>query len=235
MKRSDLILIAVIAAAAAPFFLSSVPAEFYNYLNTTHPYFLAFLKFAILSTLGEMLGLRIKSGCYTSQGFGIPPRAILWGFYGVWIAVAMKTFSWGAPVAAEALLGVDGVVEAMRGEFTPEKLLGAFSISVMMNTLFAPIFMTLHKITDAHIVKCNGSLAALKTPFSMRESLVNLDWETQWSFVFKKTIPIFWIPAHTITFLLPVSQQVLFAALLSIFLGVFLSIAVVISRNKKRA
>ncbi len=234
MKRTDLILVAVIIAAAAPFFLSSVPGECYNYLNATHPYFLAFLKFAVLSTLGEMLGLRIKSGCYTSPGFGIPPRAILWGFYGVWIAVAMKTFSMGAPVAAEAL-GADGVVAAMKGGFSPEKLLGAFSISVMMNTLFAPVFMTLHKITDAHIVKCNGSLAALKTPINMRQSMMDLDWETQWSFVFKKTIPIFWIPAHTITFLLPVSQQVLFAALLSIALGVFLSIAVVITRNKKAA
>lgn len=234
MKKSDLILLLVVALAIAPFVLSDVPYQVYTELNTAHPYCLAFLKFAVLSTLGEMLGLRIKSGSYTCEGFGIAPRAVLWGFYGVWIAIAMKTFSNGSPVMVEAL-GVDGVVEAMRGGFSAEKLLGAFSISLMMNSLFAPVFMTLHKITDAHIVKNGGSICSLVRPINMRESFVNLDWDTQWSFVFMKTIPYFWVPAHTITFLLPVSQQVLFAALLSIALGVFLSIAVVITRNKTKA
>lgn len=234
MKRSDLILLLIIVLAIAPFVVSDVPYQVYTELNGAHPYCLAFLKFAILSTLGEMLGLRIKSGCYLSDGFGAAPRAVLWGVYGVWIALAMKTFANGAPVMVQSL-GVDGVVEAMRGGFSLEKLLGAFSISVMMNSLFAPVFMTLHKVTDAHIVKNGGSLCSLVRPIKMRESFVNLDWDTQWSFVFMKTIPFFWIPAHTITFMLPASQQVLFAALLSIALGVFLSIAVVISRNKANA
>jgi hypothetical protein len=51
----------------------------------------------------------------------------------------------------------------------------------------------------------------------------------QWNFVFKKTIPLFWFPAHTITFLLPSQFQVLFAALLGVALGVILAIA----NNKK--
>ena len=51
------------------------------------------------------------------------------------------------------------------------------------------------------------------------------NWSVQWNFVFKKTIPFFWIPAHTITFLLPVQYQVLFAAILGIVLGVLLAIA----------
>lgn len=232
MKRGDLILAVILVAVVVPFFVVPQLGELYDYLNTTHPYCLAFLKFAVLSTFGELLGLRIKSGMYSSEGFGAVPRAILWGFYGVWIAIAMKTFANGAPVMVEAL-GADGVVEAMRGGFSYEKLLGALSISVMMNTLFAPVFMTLHKITDAHIVKNGGSVMALFRPINMRESINSLDWDTQWNFVFKKTIPIFWVPAHTLTFMLPMSQQVLFAAALSIVLGVFLSIAVVISRNKK--
>ncbi len=40
----------------------------------------------------------------------------------------------------------------------------------------------------------------------------------------KKTIPLFWIPAHTITFLLPEEFRVLFAAVLSVMLGVLLSL-----------
>jgi len=47
----------------------------------------------------------------------------------------------------------------------------------------------------------------------------------QWNFVFKKTIPFFWYPAHTITFLLPVDYQVLFAAILGIALGTILAMA----------
>jgi len=47
----------------------------------------------------------------------------------------------------------------------------------------------------------------------------------QWGFVFKKTIPFFWYPAHTITFLLPGDTRVLFAALLGVALGVLLAIA----------
>ncbi|GAB1473896.1 hypothetical protein MASR2M69_13370 [Bacteroidota bacterium] len=38
-------------------------------------------------------------------------------------------------------------------------------------------------------------------------------------FVVGKTIPLFWIPAHTITFLLPDTYKVIFAASLSIVLG----------------
>ncbi len=205
--------------------------ELYHELNAAHPYLLAFLKFAILSTLGEMIGLKIKSGKFTFPEFGTAPRAILWGFYVMWIALAMKCFANGAPAMVESM-GFDGVRAAMGGEFSTLKLLGAFSISVMMNTLFAPIFMTLHKVTDAHIISNGGSIKCLITPINMSKSLVSLDWATQWGFVIKKTIPIFWIPAHTITFLLPAESQVLFAALLSVALGVILSIAVVISRSK---
>jgi hypothetical protein len=43
--------------------------------------------------------------------------------------------------------------------------------------------------------------------------------------VFKKTIPLFWIPAHTITFLLDPDYQVLFAAFLGIMLGAILAVA----------
>jgi hypothetical protein len=39
-----------------------------------------------------------------------------------------------------------------------------------------------------------------------------------------KTIPFFWIPAHTLTFLLPSEYRVLAAAMLSIALGLILTI-----------
>ena len=62
--------------------------------------------------------------------------------------------------------------------------------------------------------------------------LGRINWNVQWNFVFKKTIPFFWIPAHTITFLLPEDYQVAFAALLGIALGVILSFAAIKGKAK---
>ena len=85
--------------------------------------------------------------------------------------------------------------------------------------------MTLHKITDTHIIKNGGTLAGFFKKIQFGEIMINLDWSVQWNFVFKRTIPFFWIPAHTITFLLPSEYQVLFAAILGIVLGILLAIA----------
>lgn len=85
--------------------------------------------------------------------------------------------------------------------------------------------MTFHKITDTHILATGGTLCGLFTPIPMGEIMQNLNWRVQWGFVFKKTIPLFWFPAHTITFLLPGEMRVLFAALLGVALGVILAIA----------
>lgn len=63
--------------------------------------------------------------------------------------------------------------------------------------------MTFHKITDTHILDCGGSPRSLLTPIPMTRIITHLNWDAQWNFVFKKTIPFFWYPAHTITFLLP--------------------------------
>ena len=40
-----------------------------------------------------------------------------------------------------------------------------------------------------------------------------------------RTIPLFWIPAHTVSFLLPPDYQVLYAALLGVALGLILALA----------
>lgn len=105
------------------------------------------------------------------------------------------------------------------------KIINAFAISVGINTIFAPMFMTMHKITDMHINDCKGKISALITPIDMAAKLSNIDWNQQYGFVFKKTIPFFWIPAHTITFLLPEAYQVVFATMLGTVLGVILSLA----------
>jgi len=109
--------------------------------------------------------------------------------------------------------------------FCFSKVLVALSISTAMNLIYAPVMMTLHKITDTHIISNGGTVKGLLRPIRFNEIVVNLNWNVQWNFVFKRTIPFFWIPAHTITFLLPADFQVLFAALLGVALGVILAIA----------
>lgn len=85
--------------------------------------------------------------------------------------------------------------------------------------------MTLHKITDTHILATGGTLHGFFSPIPIGNILQHLNWKVQWNFVFKKTIPLFWYPAHTITFLLPEELRVLFAALLGVALGIILAIA----------
>jgi len=94
-----------------------------------------------------------------------------------------------------------------------------------MNLIFAPVFMTFHKITDLHILQNGGTLKGFFTPIQLKKHFIELDWATQWNFVFKKTIPLFWIPAHTLNFMLPEEYRILFAALLGVVLGVLLSVA----------
>lgn len=59
----------------------------------------------------------------------------------------------------------------------------------------------------------------------MGKIIRNLNWDVQWNFILKKTIPLFWIPAHTITFSLPAEHRILFAAVLGVILGVLLAVA----------
>ena len=226
MKRTDLYFIVAIAAIFLPFFLSAPLYEWYSTFNATHGMVMSFLKFGILSTLGEMLGCRISTGKYVTPTFGVLPRMVVWGFLGMGINMAMIIFSKGTPMFMQ-YMGMTNAVEAFTTDgFSMDKLWVALAVSVAMNTIFAPVFMTFHKVTDAHIAAHNGSLKALVTPIPMAERLATLNWQAQWGFVFRKTIPFFWYPAHTITFLLPTEQRVLFAALLGIVLGVLLAVSV---------
>lgn len=224
MKKSDFAFIAVILAIFAPFALSETLYGWYKSFNAEHGMVMSFLKFAILSTAGELLGLRLSAGVYLKRGFGVWPRAVVWGILGMGINLAMIIFSNGVPVALE-YCGLQGATAAMAGPITLMKVLTALCISIGMNGIFAPVFMTFHKITDTHILACGGSLRALATPIPMARIMTGLNWDAQWNFVFKKTIPFFWVPAHTVTFLLPGEARVLFAALLGVVLGVLLAVA----------
>lgn len=231
MKFKDLIFAAVVILAFVPFFISDAAYTYYTDFNHSHPMLMSFFKFAVLATLGESIGLRIKKGKYSERGFGILPRAIVWGVIGLGIKLAFTTFYHGVPLFLEYDLGFEGARKYLAGPLSVNKVAVAFAISTAMNLIFAPVMMTFHKITDTHIEQTGGTLKGFFSPLPFGQIIRNLNWKVQYEFVFKKTIPLFWIPAHTITFLLPVDFQVLFAAVLGIMLGVILAIAAILSRN----
>ncbi len=232
MKKTDIVFSFCVVLLFVPFFVSDSVFNFYITFNKEHGMVMSFIKFAILATLGEVIGLRIKIGSYYKEGFGIMPRAIVWGLLGLGINMAFVIFQNGTPVFLE-YLGINGALDAMKGEITGTRILVAFSISTAMNLIFAPVFMTIHKITDTHILKNRGTLSGFFKPIKFGEIITNLDWSVQWNFVFKKTIPFFWIPAHSITFLLPSEYRVLFAAILGVVLGVLLAMASLMGNGNK--
>ncbi len=232
MKKADIILGAFLIALFLPFILSSSLFELYRDLNKDFPYLLSFIKFFILASTGEVLGYRIRTGGYKLRGFGLLPRAIVWGFLGVSIKMAFVIFGIGAPFMLQTMglsFPTANPADILENNFLTEgswlQLLTAFSVSVTLNIFFAPVFMTFHKITDTHISKNQGKLRGCFTLIPIRKIIVEMNWDVQWNFVIKKTIPIFWIPAQTLNFLLPGEYRVLVAAVYSIILGVILAIA----------
>ena len=236
MKKQDIyfgiiIILSVMLFLPFPFF-----EEFHKNFLFNHHYWAitSFLKFGLLSTLGEVIGLRIKTGSYLQNGFGYAPRFIVWGLLGIGIKMAFVIFATGTPVLMEKYLGVSNAIASMKPNSIFDafneglgysRIFTAFGISTFMNLIFAPVFMTLHKITDTHILDNGGTLKGFFTPISFKTIFPKLNWFVQWDFVFKRTIPFFWIPAHTITFLMPSEYRIVFAAMLGIVLGVILSLA----------
>ena len=97
MKKQDFLFIILVVVVFLPFFLSDAVYDWYKSFNAAHGMVMSFLKFAILSSLGEVLGLRISAGVYNRKGFGIIPRMVVWGILGMGINAAMIIFSKGVP------------------------------------------------------------------------------------------------------------------------------------------
>jgi len=215
-----------------PFILFDDLFQGYRELNHNHPYILSFIKFFVLASAGEIIGQRIRRGNYLLKGFGLFPRAIVWGVLGISIKMAFVIFGSGAPIMLESMgltFPTETPAAILENNFLTDgswlQFLTALTVSTTLNVFFAPVFMTVHKITDTHISSHGGKLKSLWTPIQIRKIIKEMDWGVQWSFVFKKTIPLFWIPAQTINFMLPGEYRVLVAAVYSIILGIILAIA----------
>ena len=71
LKRSDIVFVIVFAGLFIPFFLSRRPYDFFVWFSTERAFTARLVKFAILATMGEMLGSRIRTGLFLPAGFAL--------------------------------------------------------------------------------------------------------------------------------------------------------------------
>ena len=172
-----------------------------------------FVKFFFLATIGDFIGLRVRSGEWKIPT-SILYKAFVWGFIGITIVLMFKIFPVGVlALQSSKILPFEGVT-----------FFFALFVSVLMNFTFAPTMMAFHRVTDSYL-----ELQKVDKNITIGATIDSINWRQFISFTVFKTIPFFWVPAHTITFLLPEEYRIIVAALLGIVLGVILGVF----KNKK--
>ncbi len=177
--------------------------DFFLTFAADYPLLGGFVKFFFLASIGDFIGAR-----FTEKRWSMPKnillKAVVWGLIGMVIVMMFTIFSSGVETLQnKRILPFEGSVF-----FT------AFFISTFMNVIFAPTMMSFHRVSDTYLNGVRGLDNAIKS----------IDWVSFVRVVLFKTIPFFWIPAHTITFLLPSEYRIIFAAVLGIFLGLILRV-----------
>ena len=153
----------------------------------------AFIQFAILGTLGELLGIVASKRRPSNNAFAWLLKAIIWGLLGILVKFSFTGFKGFLIALVNAGL--------LPRAFEDLPILRALSLSILTNLMFGPLLMTLHRTTDNIISGTRGYRG-------LEKSLATLIW--------------FWIPAHTVTFALPLTYQIGLAALWSVALGIIM-------------
>jgi len=166
--------------------------SWYIELVTAQPIITAMIQFAVLGTLGDAISHWIVERKIFS------PYELK--------TLILKIIEWSvlAVMIKYAFIGFHGFVESLiENNYLPQ--LGgigkSFAISTSMNLQFGPLLVITHRLMDNLIVgKQNWK--------NLDEGFYSLLW--------------FWIPAHTVTFILPKELQIGLAALWSLALGIIL-------------
>ena len=195
------------ADAAAALFLLSISyliwarAAPYGRLSASHPYLIGFANFLVFSTFGEAVASRLQRGSWIPDH--VAQKAVLWGMIGIWISAVFPFVSGGV-----AALGAARLWPVM---------LGAFSASLWINLLtgFGFYMMAAHYWAETIITK--GWLP----PWRIFADPAFVPWAR----IVMISLLLFWVPVHTITFMVPDNWRTLFASYLSIALGLILSVA----------
>ena len=226
MKKLDLFF-AFIFISLISLLIIPTTRNFIATSSTNYPYLMGFIKTSLLATFGELIASRITTKNYFSKT-GLIYRFIIWGFLGVVFVVVFKIFDQGVRAAITSGLWFD----FFKTNETLNHIYIAFSDSFFLNLIFAPTFMILHRFTDTYIDLGNGKIKQI-IKVKSSEVINKIDWKNFFGFVVLKTIPLFWIPAHTITFYLPENYRILSAGFLSIALGLILTLAKLKKVEKK--
>ncbi|MBN2281697.1 MAG: hypothetical protein JXQ65_14035 [Candidatus Marinimicrobia bacterium] len=164
------------------------------YLNSVvnYPLLTAVVQFAILGTLGEFISFWI-----VRKKFYNPFS---------WPEIFWKMTEWGflAVLIKYAFIGYQGFIDSLVAHhFLPEMsvFFRSLALSVAMNLQFGMLLVIFHRILD-NVFKRD------KNWQNIDKGLYSLIW--------------FWVPAHTITFILPKDFQIGLAALWSVALGAIL-------------
>ena len=199
-----LLLAAVLAVLGVP-----QSRDLFVSLTKAHPFLLGMAKFAMLGTMGELLSWKVVTGKWKLAGVRLWQRVIVWAFIGILLTIAFPLFS----------AGVEGLLEQGMLPGKGVNWLTAFWKSFFLQAVFAFPFMVFHRITDTLIDR--GQLFS-KWPYI--EVYKNIDWDNMFRIV-GWAIVWFWLPVHTINFMLPAEFRVIVAALLAIVLGLILGFA----------
>lgn len=172
---------------------------FFFEFSPAHPYCASAMKFLVLGTSGEWLGgvIRKRGDLKPFPLEMLWPKLVIWALLGLLIRWVFSSFALLIPVQAAAGLLPQACARGGGLAF-------AVAVSVEMNLLFSPLLMYLHRALDnaaARVWRWGG----------MATAIYSIAW--------------FWIPAHTVTFLLRDEHRVFFAALLSVALGAILGFA----------
>jgi len=208
MKKGDFYWVFVLTIWIVVLAAPSSRAVFFQ-VSETHPYFAGFIKFAILATMGDLLGKRLLQKAWVIPR-GVLSKAVIWGIIGMMITLVFSVYMGGvASAQASGRLPWNGSVAA-------QALFG----SIIMNVTFGPMMMTFHRFTNMLIdvkYEKSGSLVSLS------DLVDKNDWHSLVEFAWVKTCIFFWIPVHTLVFLIPGQYRVLVSAFLSIVLGLLLA------------
>lgn len=166
--------------------------DFYVNWVNANPLLSAVIQFAILGTLGDLIARWIIQKKVT-----LPYKPVV---------LLFKMAEWAvlAIFIKYAFTGFTGFVSALSEHNLLPELTGfwkAFSISVAMNLQFGPFLVIMHRILDNLVERENNWK-------NLDKGFYSLLW--------------FWIPAHTVTFMLPPDLRIGLAAIWSVMLGVIL-------------
>lgn len=162
-----------------------------------HPLLSAAVQFGLLGTLGELVaaGLRARRPTLPCTFPELLAKVGAWALLGL--------------VIKAGFVGMRGFTAALIEHRLLPAFLGsglgmAFALSALTNTFFGPQMMLFHRLEDNLILRRRGF-----------DGMAPALWTLLW----------FWIPAHTLTFSLPVDFQIGLAALWSVVLGIILGTA----------